>query len=123
VRFVLSEEGNTPESLRLRFAPLASETFEARVASRDDVALDEIPDSIVLLLGDGRLLTRFEAVTEIASRLGGLWRGLALVASPIPTALLDAVYDAVAGVRKKLFAQPADACPILPPDLRARFDH
>jgi len=123
VRFVLSEEGNTPSPLRLRFAPLASDTFEARVAGRDDVALDEIPDSIVLLLADGRLLTRFEAVTEIASRLGGLWRGLALISTPIPTALLDRVYDAVAGVRKKLFARPTDACPILPPDLRARFDH
>lgn len=123
VRFVLSEEANTPESLRLRFAPLASETFARRIAARDDVDADSLPDSIVVLLEDGRLLTRTAALLELASRLGGLWRGIALVASPIPERLRDAAYDAFARIRKRLFEQPNDACPILPPDLRARFDH
>lgn len=121
VRFVLSEEANTPPALRLRFAPLASETFERRVLDQDP-APEDVPDSIVLLREDGRLLTRSRALIECASRLGGLWRGLALLASPIPRALRDGAYDAFARIRKRLFAQPVDACPILPPDLRARFD-
>ncbi|MCR9093201.1 MAG: DUF393 domain-containing protein [bacterium] len=123
VRFVLSEEANTPDALRLRFAPLASETFERRISARDDVDATDLPDSIVVLLEDGRLLTQSAALLELASRLGGLWRGLALVASLVPEGLRDAAYDAFARIRKKLFAQPTDACPILPPDLRARFDH
>lgn len=123
VRFVLSEEANTPAPLRLRFAPLASETFDRRIAARDDVDAGALPDSIVVLLEDGRLLTRTAALLELASRLGGLWRGVALLASPIPEPLRDAAYDAFARIRKRLFQQPTDACPILPPDLRARFDH
>ena len=123
VRFVLSEEANTPAPLRLRFAPLASETFDRRIAARDDVDVGALPDSIVVLLEDGRLLTRTAALLELASRLGGLWRGVALLASPIPEPIRDGAYDAFARIRKRLFEQPTDACPILPPDLRARFDH
>lgn len=123
VRFVLSEEANTPSPLRLRFAPLVSETFDRRIAARSDVDVGALPDSIVVLLEDGRLLTRTAALLELASRLGGLWRGVALLASPIPEPLRDAAYDAFARIRKRLFEQPTDACPILPPDLRARFDH
>ena len=41
----------------------------------------------------------------------------------LPSAWLDAAYDAIARVRKRIFAAPKDACPILPPDLRTRFDY
>ncbi|MEM9175814.1 MAG: DUF393 domain-containing protein, partial [Myxococcota bacterium] len=123
VRFVLSEEANTPDALRLRFAPLSSDTFDERIAARDDVEAGGLPDSIVVLLEDGRLLTQSAALLELASRLGGLWRAVALVASPLPEGFRDAAYDGIARIRKRLFAQPSDACPILPPDLRARFDH
>ena len=123
VRFVLSEEANTPEALRLRFAPLVSNTFDTRVAARDGVDAKALPDSIVVLLEDGRLLTQTEALIELASRLGGLWRFIAIVATPIPESLRDPVYDGFARIRKRLFATPSDACPILPPDLRVRFDH
>jgi predicted DCC family thiol-disulfide oxidoreductase YuxK len=122
VRIILSEENNTPEPLRMRFAPLQGELFERTLASRDDLDAGSLPDSIVLLLEDGRLLTRSAAALEIASRLGGLWRGLALALGLLPSRLLDRAYDAIARVRKRLFASPKDACPILPPDLRMRFD-
>lgn len=123
VRIVLSEELATPDALRLRFAPLQSEIFTRTIEARDDIDLDSLPDSIVLVLEDGTLLTRSAAALEIASRLGGLWRGLALVLRCLPSSTLDAAYDAIAGIRKRLFANPKDACPILPPDLRARFDY
>ncbi len=122
VRLILSEEANTPDSLRLRFAPLQGELFGRLVAARKDLDAESLPDSIVLCCEDGRLLTQSAAALEIASRLGGLWRGLALAFGVLPRALLDRAYDGVARVRKRLFASPKDACPILPPDLRQRFD-
>jgi predicted DCC family thiol-disulfide oxidoreductase YuxK len=122
VRLVLSEELGTPEPLRLRFAPLQGDTFTRTIAGREDVAADSLPDSIVLVLEDGTLLTRSDAALEIASRLGGLWRAIALTFSLVPHAWLDGGYDAIARVRKRLFTEPKDACPILPLDLRTRFD-
>lgn len=122
VRIVLSEEANTPPALALRFAPLQGETFAGWAAGRDDVDPETLPDSIVLVCEDGRVLTRSAAAAEIASRLGGAWRGLGLLASWLPSAPLDALYDGIARIRTRLFPAPKDACPILPPDLRARFD-
>ena len=122
MRFILSEELATPSPLRLRFAPLGSVTFSERLKHHPELDPTSLPDSIVLELEDGAILTRSAAALEIASRLGGFWRFLALIGSRLPGRLLDAGYDAIARVRKKLFAQPKDACPILPPDLRARFD-
>lgn len=122
VRFILSEELATPAPLRLRFAPLGSITFGERMARHPELDPTALPDSIVLELEDGTILTRSAAALEIASRLGGFWRLVAVIAGVLPGSLLDAGYDAIARVRKKLFAQPKDACPILPRDLRTRFD-
>lgn len=122
VRFILAEELATPESLRLRFAALGGEAFHDCLDRHPELEPASLPDSIVLELEDGTIRTRSAAALEIASRLGGFWRLLALVLARLPGALLDAAYDAIARVRKRLFASPKDACPILPPDLRARFD-
>jgi predicted DCC family thiol-disulfide oxidoreductase YuxK len=122
VRFILSEELATPAALELRFAPLQGERFAKAIQARPDIDAEDLPDSIVLELEDGNLLTRSSAALEIASRLGGLWRGIALVGRILPVAFLDRGYDAIARVRKRLFAEPKDACPILSPELRARFD-
>ncbi len=122
VRFIFSEENATPDAMRLRFAPLASEGFAERIAAEPGLNGNEIPDSIVLDLEDGRLLTQSAAALEIAARLGGLWLGIALIARRIPPSALDAAYDAFARIRKRIFATPKGACPILPPAMRARFD-
>ncbi len=122
VRFILSEELATPAPLRLRFAPLGSATFRERMTHHPELDAASLPDSVVLELEDGTILTRSAAALEIASRLGGFWRLLALIGSSLPSRLLDAGYDAIARVRKRLFATPKDACPILPLELRARFD-
>src|SRR5439155_1323839 len=71
---------------------------------------------------DGARLARSAAVLHIAACLGGLWRALALVLRAVPAPLRDLGYDAVARVRLRLFARPTEACPLLPPHLRARFD-
>ncbi len=121
VRFVLAEESPFQPDRLLHFAPLESRAFEA-LLERHPSLREEMPDSIVLELEDGTLRTRSAAVLEIAGRLGGLWRALAVVGSLLPRSVLDRAYDVVARVRKRIFARPKDSCPILPPGLRQRFD-
>lgn len=115
VRFVLAED---PDGTALRFAPLDSDAFRAAVP--EDVRAS-LPDSLVLATADGRVLTRSAGVLHLGRRLGGIWRLLATVAGVVPESLRDRAYDTVARVRHRLFAKPKDACPLLPPHLRARF--
>ena len=102
-----------------RFAPLGGETFRARLP---DVLHAGLPDSFVVWTADGRLLTRSRAVTHMLRRLGGAWRIAAAAVDLLPTSLSDWVYDGVARVRHRLFGRTQAVCPVLPPDLRARFD-
>lgn len=102
-----------------RFAPLQGPTFEARVPAERRAAL---PDSIVVLTNEGVLVARSDAVLHILGRLGGGWKILAGAGRVIPRVLRDAAYDFIARVRYGIFGTRDDFCPILPPDLRARFD-
>ncbi len=125
IRFLLAEEGNLDEDSRLRFAPIGGDAFERMLVNSPSVEANALPDSIFLKLEDGRILTKSAAVSEIANRLGGVWRAIAFVLTfgeRIPHSALDYAYDIVADHRKRFFAKPTDSCPILPPDLRARFD-
>lgn len=70
---------------------------------------------------DGRTLTRSSAVIHLLQRLGGSWRVIGLALSLVPRVMRDAMYDFVAGVRYRVFGRTKEACPIVPPDLRARF--
>jgi predicted DCC family thiol-disulfide oxidoreductase YuxK len=116
VRFVLSEDARAV----FRFAPLQGDAFTEAVPEDRRAGL---PDSVVVLTAEGVLLVRSDAALHVLRRLGGLWRVLAIVGGVVPRVMRDRVYDGVAAVRKKLFAPPPDACPILPAPLRARFDH
>lgn len=125
VRFLIAEDDHVEEALRLRFAPLGGDAFMQLVARSPEIDPDHLPDSIVLELEDGRVATRASAVIEIANRLGGFWRAIAFAGSLggyVPRAVLDSAYDIVAENRKRLFEKPKESCPILPPDLRERFD-
>jgi predicted DCC family thiol-disulfide oxidoreductase YuxK len=116
VRFVLAEDraGNA-----FRVAPLGGAAFEREIPAGERAGL---PDSLLVVRADGARLARSAAVLHIAARLGGFWRALALVLRAVPAPLRDRGYDAVARVRLRLFARPTEACPLLPPHLRARFD-
>jgi len=81
-----------------------------------------LPDSVVVRVYDGRLLVRSEAFLHILRRLGGGWRVLAALLGMIPRGLRDFVYDFVARVRYRVFGRRDDLCPIVPAELRARFD-
>lgn len=116
VRFLLAEDRGGDA---LRYAPLGSDAFVRTVAPADRAT---VPDSIVLAASDGRLLVRSAAVLAALERLGGAWRLLARAAGAVPRPLRDLAYDGVARVRKRLFAPPAAACPLVPPELGRRFD-
>jgi predicted DCC family thiol-disulfide oxidoreductase YuxK len=102
-----------------RFAPLGGETFRSLVSAADRAAL---PDSLVVRTEDGRLLARSEAVIHLLKRLGGLWRVAGALGAVVPRPVRDWTYDGVARIRHRLFAKPAEVCPVTPRELRARFD-
>ncbi len=68
---------------------------------------------------DGRVHVRSDAVLAIARYLGGAWRTLSVL-RVIPRPLRDWAYDQFAKRRYRIFGK-FDACPILPPEVRARF--
>jgi predicted DCC family thiol-disulfide oxidoreductase YuxK len=115
VRFLLAEDS---DGSRFRFAPLDSDLFLRTVPEH---LRRDLPDSLIVLTEQGRLLTRSAAVLHLLHRLGGAWRLLAMIMSPVPQRLRDAAYDAIARVRHRLFPAPEAACPMLPPALRRRF--
>ena len=115
VRFVLAED----RSGVFRFAPLDSEAFRAAIPEADRARL---PDSIVVRTSEGKLMVRSAALLYVCERLGGVWRLVSIFARIVPTTLKDSLYDRIAGVRYRLFAKPVEVCPIIPRDLRARFD-
>ncbi len=116
VRFALARDRGRE---LFRFAPLQGPTFAAEVSGADRAAL---PDSVAVRTADGRLLLRSAAVLHVLGRSGGAWAALAAVLGIVPTFLADWSYDRVAGLRKRLFARPADLCPLVSPELARRFD-
>lgn len=117
VRWVLAED--RVESPRFRFAPIDGPTFDGALPRE---LRSGLPDSVLVLTSDGELLDRSRAVMRLCHGLGGLWRLLALAAEAVPLALRDTLYDAIAHTRHRLFAAPEEACPLLPVELRERFD-
>lgn len=114
VRFVLSEDTG---GSAFRFAA-QQDTLFARIPAAQRAGL---PDSIVVQRGNGSLLVRSAAIRLVLQRLGGFWRLLAALLSVVPSFALDFSYDTIATWRHRLFRRVPEACPLLPPDLRARF--
>jgi predicted DCC family thiol-disulfide oxidoreductase YuxK len=106
-----------------RFAPLHGETFRKEIPEERRAGL---PDSVVVVAPDGKILVKSEAVFHVLERLGGSWPGWAKLfrlKSRFGAALLyDLVYDLVAGTRRMFFRRPDDVCPVVPANLRDRFD-
>jgi predicted DCC family thiol-disulfide oxidoreductase YuxK len=115
VRFLLAEDRSASA---FRFAPLDSAAFRSALP---EAVRAKLPDSFVVLTADGKVLIRSAAVRYVLRRLGRLWRLLGVAAAVVPARLLDLAYDTVARIRGRLFARPAEACPLLPLRLRDRF--
>jgi predicted DCC family thiol-disulfide oxidoreductase YuxK len=116
VKFVLKHDRS---GYGFRFAPLQGETFEARVPVERRAGL---PDSFVVLTHEGALLVRSNAFLHILRRLGGGWALLAAMVGVIPRGLRDFVYNFIARIRHRVFGRRDEVCPIVPVELRARFD-
>lgn len=115
VRFVLWVDGTAD---RFRFAPLESESFRTLI---DEAQRGGLPDSIVLRLAGGTLLTRSAALVYVLQRLGGFWSVVGAALRLLPEDWRDALYDFIAGRRRAWFRPPADRCPVVPAHLRSRF--
>ncbi|HEV8325141.1 MAG TPA: DCC1-like thiol-disulfide oxidoreductase family protein [Myxococcota bacterium] len=115
VRFVIAED-RRGEAFRL--APLDSDAFRAAVP---EAVRPRLPDSLIVRTAEGVLLYRSAAILHIGRRLGGLWRLAAGLVALAPVGVRDRAYDLVARIRYRLFARPAEACPLVPPELRVRF--
>lgn len=103
---------------KFEFAPLHGEHY-ARLIPRERRAA--IPESVVVLPSANQVLVKSAAVRHVLQRMGGVWSWLAAAGGMFPVAFLDFAYDRVASARRGLFAAPADACPDVPRELRARF--
>jgi len=116
VRFVVVRD---VQGDAFRFAPLASDAFGKATAAAGRA---DFPDSLVVETRDGRYLTKSAAVIHVMRRLPFPWPTLGTLARVVPPFLLDAVYDLVARTRYRIFGRTDDACPVIPAQLRSRFD-
>jgi predicted DCC family thiol-disulfide oxidoreductase YuxK len=115
VQFVLRHD---PSGQSFRFAPLNGITFYQRVGEPQQANL---PDSIVVLTADNRLLVRSNAILHILQKLGGNWKGLAGAIAILPRPVRDAAYNLIARIRYAVFGRRGDTCPVVPPEWRDRF--
>ena len=114
VRFILAHD----KAVIFSFAPLGSPVFERMIPAEER---SQIPDSVVVRTADQRTSTQSDAIVEILRQLGGRWGLAATLLGAVPRPIRNTGYRFVASVRASLFARPTDACPVMAPDLRARF--
>jgi predicted DCC family thiol-disulfide oxidoreductase YuxK len=101
---------------RFQFGALQS------AAAQRVLALHEAPppqSETILLVEDGRLLTRSTAALHILRRLSFPWP-LAAVFLAVPRPLRDAIYALVAKRRYRWFGR-REQCMVPTPELRSRF--
>jgi predicted DCC family thiol-disulfide oxidoreductase YuxK len=113
VRFILAEDRS---GTAFALAPLGGDRYASEIGEMPD-----LPDSVIVRTASGEVLVKSAAIIRIAQRLGGLWRVLGTLFALVPRAIRDAGYDFVARIRYRIFGREKNACPLLPPDLRARF--
>ncbi len=102
-----------------RFAPLGGEVFSELVAPE---AARDLPDSLVVRATGGALLVRSDGMVHILRRLGVFWRILGALLALVPRPIRDWFYDRFAERRHRLAKRPDGTCPMMPPELRQRFD-
>lgn len=99
----------------LRFAPLQGATYAALALEAKPTGLDTL-----VLLDEGRLWVRGDAVLRLLARCGAGWRLLAICARIVPRCVRDACYRFVAGRRHAWFGA-ADRCRLPTSRESARF--
>lgn len=115
VRFLLRRDA---DGARFRFAPLGGACFRAEIPPQQRAAL---PDAMAVLTRAGKLLCRTDATAHLLRALPAPWPQLGALLAAVPRPLRDAAYAVFARWRYRLFGREAQACPVLAPELRARF--
>ncbi|MCA6073821.1 thiol-disulfide oxidoreductase DCC family protein [Fulvivirga sedimenti] len=102
-----------------KFSSLQSDSARELLAPYPEIITGENPESVVLLTGDGRVLSESDAVLEIAGLMGGAWPTLK-VFKVFPRGFRNAVYRWVARNRYRWFGK-RDVCRLPTPELKERF--
>jgi predicted DCC family thiol-disulfide oxidoreductase YuxK len=114
VRFVL----NRDKSAVFNFSPQQGEALKNFM---DKEVSSKMPDSVFVVDTEGKIYLKAFCVVFILEKLGGIWAFFAKVFQLIPIRLANYLYDFVAGMRYKVFSTKHEACPLVPPGLKARF--
>jgi predicted DCC family thiol-disulfide oxidoreductase YuxK len=117
VRWLIERDSSS----RLHYAALQGETAAALRARHPEIPTEL--DTIVFVEGGPgreRVFVRSAAIFRVLRELRAPWRWLAPLRWLLPNALWDVAYRAFARRRYRWFGR-LEACPIPPPDLRARF--
>lgn len=112
INFVIERDPNK----KFKFAPLQSEAGEK---IQQQFNLDTTKLDSVLLIKNGKVLSKSTAALYIAKELKGLWP-LLFVFIIMPPFLRNAVYNYIAKNRYKWFGKQ-DSCMMPTPDVRSRF--
>lgn len=112
INFVIERDPNK----KFKFAPLQSNAGEKiqKQFNIDSTKLDS-----VLLIKNGKVLSKSTAALYIAKELKGLWP-LLFAFIIVPPFLRNAVYNYIAKNRYKWFGKQ-DSCMMPTPDVRSRF--
>lgn len=114
VNFVIQRD----RSDAFRFASLQSETAMALLKPFKMEGLTQNLESIVLLK-QGKILLRSDAILEICKEIGGLW-SLLYFFKCVPSFLRDPFYALFAKYRYRLFGKK-EVCMIPKPEVRNKF--
>ena|SRR5579859_2435560 len=100
------------------FSTRETKVFTERVPAEVRTTL---PPSVVVLRNDGKVLLRSDATIHILTRMGGSDAKWAAIMKLFPRVLRDTGYRCIATIRRHIFAEPKDVCPVVPEELRSRF--
>lgn len=103
-------------SKKFLFAPLQSEAGEK---IQKQYNIDSKLLNSVLLIKNGKLLSKSTAALHIVKELKGLWK-LMYVFIIVPPFIRDAVYNYIAKNRYKWFGKK-ESCMLPTPDVKSRF--
>lgn len=112
VQFILQRDPHG----RIHFASLQSEKGQELLSAyRYEGNLQS-----VVLIEDGQLYTKSDAVLRVGRKLNGAWPALSLMGMAFPRRLRDVVYNWIARNRYRWLGK-SDQCMLPTPDIRSRF--
>ena len=112
VQFIIKHD---PKAI-FKFTSLQSE-FGTTISQRHKLS-SENPES-VLLLKDGKMLSKSSAALAIAAELNGTWKTLAIFRF-VPQNIRDSIYDWIANNRYRWFGK-RDDCMLPTEEIKERF--